>query len=111
MGKILYFNDYNVVKDDIYFEESDLKIHLRFDNVVTITLQGNESKRNKFRYFKVIKAAMAQQKGYKIKYAKPFKVVATHDKGVIDKQDKETELYFIIQDIINECYIEREKGE
>ena len=102
MNKIISFEDYVVVKDVIYFEDSDLQIHLKFGDNVTVQFTGKDH--NKFVMFNATKRAMQKQEGYKIKYAGNYKILVLNLKGDLNRKEKKDELQWIIEDIIEECY-------
>ena len=102
MNKIINFEDYTVVKDSIYFEDSDLVINLKYGETVTITFEGKDHK--KFVMFNATKRAIMKQDNYKVTYARGYKIIAAHVIGDMDIKEKQNEMQWLISDIIDECY-------
>lgn len=102
MNKIISIKDYSIVSDVIYFEDSDLEIHLKFGENVTITFTGKDHM--KFTMFNATKRAMLKQNNYKILQARGYKIVVAHSIGKMSRKEKIDEMQWLISDIIEECY-------
>lgn len=113
MCEIINFKDIIITEDEIIFEESTLKILFKFVNKnLSIWLEGARSRWELIRYYRVIESVCDLQKNYKVRKYPFEKVVLT-----ITIQKEPTRLFLrkeltnILQEIMKECVIEREKGE
>ena len=113
MGEVIKFQDAIITQDEIIFEESTLKILFKFVNKrLTIWLEGARNKRELIRYYKVIEDVCDLQESYKIKKYPFQKIVLTITVPVeITRRFLWEELTSILQEVMSECILEREKGE
>lgn len=113
MTDIIKFKDCIVTQDEIIFEESTLKILFKFVNKkLSIWLEGARNKRELIRYYRVVENVCDLQKSYRIKKY-PFEKIELTIKEPIEISRKLLweELTSILQEVMSDCIIEREKGE
>ena len=103
MDKIVNIQDYDLLRDFIYFEESDLKIKLVYLDNLVITFEGSVSNKYKFKYYRVVIRTIETMEGYKIVEAHPFKLHISCNNKIKDKRKRKLELQRIINEIVEEC--------
>lgn len=113
MADIIKFKDCIVTQDEIIFEESTLKILFKFVNKkLSIGLEGAKNRRELIRYYRVVENVCDLQQSYRIK-KHPFEKIELTIKEPINISRKLLweELTSILQEVMADCVIEREKGE
>lgn len=113
MGELIKFKDAIITRDEIIFEESTLKILFKFVNKkLSIWLEGARNRRELIRYYRVVENVCDLQQSYRIK-KHPFEKIELTIKEPINISRKFLweELTSILQEVMADCVIEREKGE
>lgn len=103
MDKIINFEDYEMLRDYILFEELDLKMKLVFVDNLIISFEGSVPNTTKFKFYRVAIRTMQTMKGYTLEEAHPFKLKVLCDKQIKDKRKRKLELQRIIDELVEEC--------
>ena len=103
MDKIVNFEDYEMLRDYILFEELDLKMKLVFVDNLIISFKGSVPNTTKFKFYRVVIRTMQTMKGYTLEEAQPFKLKVICDKEIKDKKKRRVELQRIIDILVDEC--------